>query len=62
MSVKSKIIMTTKQKVYLVSSMILLLGMVIFVVINAPLQSFWSDEMSTIGYIRSGMSFLDIIK
>lgn len=62
MSAKSKITITTKQKVYLISSMILLLGMAVFIVVNAPLQSFWSDEMSTIGYIRSGMSFGDIIK
>lgn len=62
MSIKSKINMTMKQKIYLLSSVVLLLGMTIFVVINAPLQSFWSDEMSTIGYIRSEMSFGDIIK
>ena len=62
MSDKRKITMTTKQKVYLISSIVLLLGMAIFIVVNAPLQSFWSDEMSTIGYIRSEMSFFDIIK
>lgn len=54
--------MTTKQKLYLISSLFLLLSMAVFIVDNASLQSFWSDEMSTIGYIRSEMSFWDIIK
>ena len=29
---------------------------------NASVQSFWSDEMSTIGYIREGTSFIKMIK
>ena len=62
MNVDNKNDMTTKQMVYLISSIILLLGMIIFIIINAPLQSFWSDEMSTIGYIRSDISFWGIIK
>lgn len=57
-----KFSMTIKQKVYLISSIFLLLGMTIFVIVNAPLQSFWSDELSTIGYIRSDISFGGIIK
>lgn len=62
MNIEDKISMTIKQKIYLVSSVILLFGMGFFIIVNAPLQSFWSDEMSTIGYIRSDISFWGVVK
>ncbi|MBR4982825.1 MAG: glycosyltransferase family 39 protein [Lachnospiraceae bacterium] len=54
--------MTLKQKIYFVCSVILLLGMSIFLIKNASMQSFWSDEMSTLGYIRSDVSYFEMMK
>lgn len=36
--------------------------MTYFLIKNASVQSFWSDEMSTIGYIRTGTSVFEVIK
>ena len=52
----------TKKKLYFICSIILLSGMSVFLFQNASMQSFWSDEMSTIGYIRSDISFFEVIK
>lgn len=41
---------------------IIIFGMLFFLIENASAQSFWSDEMSTIGYIREGTSFIEMIK
>lgn len=54
--------MTKKRKLYCICSVILLLGMTIFLIKNASLQSFWSDEMSTLGYIRSDVSYFEMMK
>ena len=62
MNDKKNFNMTKKQKIYCICSIILLLGMTFFLIKNASLQSFWSDEMSTIGYIRSDVSYFEMMK
>ena len=51
-----------KHRIYLILKIAILLGMTYFLIKNASAQSFWSDEMSTIGYIRTGMSIFEVIK
>ena len=51
-----------QHRVYLVLKVVIFVGMSLFLVWNADTQSFWSDEMSTIGYIRTGTSIIEMLK
>lgn len=51
-----------KKYIYRILNYAILVFMLVFLILNASAQSFWSDEMSTIGYIRSGTSLFDMIK
>lgn len=49
------------KKSYLYIGIILVSWMAIFTFINGDVQSLWVDELSSIGYIRSGISFTDML-
>lgn len=51
-----------KKKAFFICSMILLVWTGTFAFANGNAQSFWADEMSSIGFIRSGMSVGDMFE
>lgn len=53
--------MKTKN-IYRIIEYIILAGMAVFLLANASAQSFWSDEISTLGYIHSGTTVFDMMK
>lgn len=54
---KEKNNMKSSNKIYRYIEMMLIFWMAIFAFMNADIQSLWVDELSTVGYIRSGVSF-----
>lgn len=47
---------------YFVIKCILLIWMGVFLFANGNIQSFWIDELSTIGYVSTGVSLTDMLK
>lgn len=51
-----------KHRICFTVKIVVLAGMAFFLLSNAGAQSFWSDEMSTIGYIRTGTSLWEVVR
>ncbi|MBD5492631.1 MAG: hypothetical protein HDR16_11125 [Lachnospiraceae bacterium] len=49
------------EKRYWIPGVLLLLWMGIFAFLNANCQSFWADEMASIGFIRNGLSLSEVL-
>lgn len=54
--------MKNMKKFYYIIGTILILWMVIFAFINGNCQSFWADELASIGYIRTGVSLKEMLQ
>lgn len=49
-----------KKRIYLYAEILLLIWFGFFTFINADVQSLWADELSSIGYIRNGLSLKEM--
>lgn len=54
--------MKQSEKKYLVIGSLLLVWMFIFTFINSTSQSFWYDELASIGFVRSGISLKEMFQ
>ena len=50
------------EKKYLIPGIVLLLWLGIFSFVNGNCQSFWADELASIGFIRNGLSIPEVLK
>ena len=51
-----------KEKGYICLSILLLVWMAVFAFVNGSCQSFWADELASIGYIRSGINLVEMFQ
>ncbi len=51
-----------KKRLYLYIEIILLLWFAIFTFLNGDVQSLWADELSSIGYIKNGLSLREMFE
>lgn len=61
-SAQTGVKMKNMKKCYYIIGTILILWMIIFAFINGNCQSFWADELASIGFVRSGISLKEMFQ